>query len=147
MAEVEYHENPIGFNKEFRSHTGSVGKHIIRLTRETAVLARFSAPRPGKLGTGRTKINYATGALAASIITERRHYGRVNDVEGRVVALSPHALAVHEGTKRHIIRPRRHPRLIFFWAKKGKVVSLPKVKHPGTPENKFLLRSLKKIIR
>lgn len=145
--DVTFVEDPPAFRQEFRSFTGSVGRHISRLTIDTGFRARNEAPHPGKLGTGRTKINYSTGALAASIITTRAKTGPELDCEGRVVVLDPKAKYVIHGTSPHPIRARRAPRLVFFWARRGRVFAGKKVKHPGTPANDFLNRALRRTVR
>lgn len=148
-TDIEFVENPIRFNFEFRSVGGTVGRFMVRTTKEAGFRARQEAPRPGKLGTGRTRINYSKGVLAASIVTFTTTVpgARNAEVEGRVIAVPKHAIYVHEGTRRHTIRPKRAPRLVFFWARKGRVVSLKKVEHPGTPANPFLVRALRKTMR
>lgn len=52
----------------------------------------------------------------------------------------------HEGTRPHVIRPRKAKVLAFNWAKAGRVVFFRKVKHPGTRPNRFLLNALKDVI-
>lgn len=158
-TDVIFVENPVTFNREFRSFSGTVGTYIARLTNEVAFRARIEAPSPAKLGTGRTGINYSTGRLAAGIRTGRAVGHSVGigtgagvvslnaEVEGHVIALPHYAIYVIKGTSPHKIRPRRAPRLVFFWARKGRVVSLPSVSHPGTPENPFLQRALIRTIR
>lgn len=59
-----------------------------------------------------------------------------------VGSADPVALWVHEGTSPHEIRPRRKPRLVFFWPKAGRVVAFKKVDHPGTAPNPWLARAL-----
>lgn len=59
----------------------------------------------------------------------------------------PIALLHHEGTQPHVILPRTKPRLVFFWARAGRVVSFTRVNHPGTKRNPFLVDALQAIRR
>lgn len=54
----------------------------------------------------------------------------------------PIALWHHEGTEPHTITPSSAPRLVFYWAKVGRVVAALRVNHPGTKPNRFLTDAL-----
>jgi hypothetical protein len=99
-------------------------------------------PKPGGPPRNRTGISYATGRLAATIHPEfGAKYG--NEVEGRVVAGTNHALFVHEGTRSHIIKPKTPGgRMVFFWPKAGRVVAFSVVHHPGSRSVPFLAEHL-----
>lgn len=61
------------------------------------------------------------------------------EVVYRVGTPAPYALFPHSGTRPHRITPRTvNGRLVFFWAKVGRVVSLRQVNHPGSKGSFFL---------
>lgn len=80
------------------------------------------------------------GTLRDSIVKRVRPGGRVPAVE--VGTEDPIGLIHHEGTVPHVIRARNKPRLVFYWRKVGRVVAFPKVNHPGTRPNRFLVKGL-----
>lgn len=60
-------------------------------------------------------------------------------ITGRVGSELDHALVHHEGARPHTIVPRAGGgRLRFFWEKRGRWVSLPRVSHPGHGPNPYL---------
>ncbi len=54
----------------------------------------------------------------------------------------PYGIHHHDGTRPHIIRPRRKKVLAFYLPKAGKVIFAREVHHPGTKPNRFLTDSL-----
>lgn len=76
-----------------------------------------------------------SGQLRDSIVKRVRGPGLVE-----VGSEDPIALLHHEGTEPHTISG--NPRLVFFWPKAGAVVSFPKVNHPGTRPNPYLVKAL-----
>lgn len=134
--EVIYVRHRINEFRAFESPTGMVGTWVGQRAAQVASHAAALAPKPGQ-GRG-----YATGETAASIRASAPTRGRTGP-EATVTSDTDHARDLHEGTKPHIIKPRRAPQLVFFWRKKGRVVHKNKVFHPGTPANPFLLRALK----
>jgi hypothetical protein len=66
-------------------------------------------------------------------------------VAGRVEVTAKYATMVHDGTRPHVIRPRRKKALRFLWKKKGRWVVLKKVNHPGTKARPWLWRALVEI--
>lgn len=140
---VEYHTVRSGFRKEFQTwNQGSVGKHLKKIVRETRAVSEIEAPKLGGPGKGRTKINYATGQLVAGIVTQEGFHGTKKDLEGKVISTAPHSAAVHEGTRPHVIKAKRAPKLVFFWARKGRIFRGDEVHHPGTPPIPFLRKAL-----
>lgn len=144
---VRYVNNSIAFYRAFKTWEGPVGTTIDAAMVAGGVAARVEAPHPGGIPNNRTGINYSTGDLASQIRTSRsRSIG--GDLEGQIVAVPKHAIMVHEGTIPHVIKPRNPTgKLVFFWAKKGRVVSLNSVNHPGTRANQFLVRALVRVMR
>lgn len=53
----------------------------------------------------------------------------------------PHALLHHEGTRPHVIVPRKGSVLVFV-SKQGQTVFARRVNHPGTKPNRYLVDSL-----
>lgn len=80
------------------------------------------------------------GTLRDTIV--KRFVSRGGEPAVEVGSDDPIALWHHEGTQPHVIRARRKPRLVFFWKRVGRVVSFPKVNHPGTRPNRFLTEAL-----
>lgn len=97
-----------------------------------------------------------TGRLRASIRVERRSFFGLRQrwTVGSDVYYAP---MVNDGTKRHVIRPKRahtlrrssrgvvKPALRFKL--NGKIVYFAKVNHPGTKPNPFLDRALRDVAR
>ena len=132
-----------GWERAFKSKHGMVGRYIAEITGDVAAAVKFEAPGPGKTPRNRTGINYGKGVLMNSIVDDVD--ALAGEVEGTVTVLAPHAKFVIGGTKPHVIRPRTPGGMLrFFWWKKGKMVAFRHVNHPGTAENDFLLRGLKK---
>jgi hypothetical protein len=144
--EVVFVINPVGWNKAFHSWTGTLGRWMARKTLEVTVRARETAPQPGRPPRNRTRINYATGELAASIVPDYGYWAD-NELEGRAVALPEHAVFVSKGTAPHIIRPKTADRLVFYWPKAGKVVHAKQVNHPGTAANPYMEEALESVIK
>jgi hypothetical protein len=53
----------------------------------------------------------------------------------------------HEGTRPHVIRPRRRKALRFLSSRAGGIVFARRVFHPGTRANPFLRDALREVIR
>lgn len=56
-------------------------------------------------------------------------------LEATAKASTPYASFVRDGTRPHVIRPRRGRVLSFYWPKAGKQMFLARVNHPGTRSN------------
>lgn len=50
-------------------------------------------------------------------------------------AATDYASFVRDGTRPHVIRPRRKKVLSFYWPVTGRQMFLPRVNHPGTRRN------------
>lgn len=109
--------------------SGPVVRDLLKRGERVKIRARSYAPR-------------VTGNLADHIVKRLVHLNG-----GPAVIVGPQGVSyakwVHEGTQPHVIYARRAPRLVFFWPKVGRVVAFPKVNHPGTKPNRFLLRALR----
>lgn len=132
-SDVTYVGNPAGFREAFQSWSGPVGTHLRIATEAVRVVATTSAPKK-------------TGELSLGHKTDYGHHRE--DLESAVVAVPKHAIFVIKGTRPHTIVPKKPGgKLVFFWAKKGRVVAFPSVRHPGTKANDYLGRSLVKVMK
>jgi len=101
-----------------------------RYTAEVAAVARQMAPRK-------------TGALRDSIVP--RVTQQAGGLIGEVVAGVPYAIYVHNGTSAHEITAVNASVLSF--PSGGMQVFTPRVDHPGTKANPFLLDALVAVTR
>jgi hypothetical protein len=85
-----------------------------------------------------------TGQLRAKMETQRSVTR--NGLEGRVGSPVKYALLHHEGTRPHVIRPRKSGGTLRFTVG-GKVVFAKSVHHPGTRPNPYLTRFLYEAVR
>lgn len=143
-VDVVFVQHPGPWDAAFESWGGDVGKWLAAKVTAAAAIARVEAPHPGGPAHGRSRINYATGELSSTIHPRFDHWSGLGGrhLEGRVIAVPEHAILVHEGTRPHLILPRTAPHLVFFWARKGHVVRLAAVHHPGTQPDPFLWRAV-----
>jgi hypothetical protein len=128
---VLFVKNQAGWNHAFHSWSGTLGQWQAKKTVEVQVRAMQKAP----VKTGATKgsirfsLGYSGGELQSSVGIGTRQ-----------------GLWVHQGTRRHVIRPRNpSSHLSFFWPKVGHVVYPKQVNHPGTKANPFLWNALQKV--
>lgn len=80
-----------------------------------------------------------TGKLSQSIV---KRY--VLDSKGPAIWIGseqPHALLHHEGTRPHVILPKKGAVLVFV-SKQGQTVFSRRVNHPGTKPNRYLVDNL-----
>ncbi len=84
-----------------------------------------------------------TGALRRSLRTTTNLTFR--GWAARVGSDLEYASFVHDGTRPHVIRPRRARALRFTIG--GRVVFAARVNHPGTRPNRFLDRALQQVSR
>lgn len=138
MADVRYVHHRGAEFKAFRSPTGMAGRWTRDQGHKVAAHARLVAPKPGQ------SRGYATGETAENIVVKGPTLGRKGP-EIDVIADTDHAIYVHEPTVPHTIKPRQKDKLVFFWAKAGRVVFKDKVFHPGTKGNPFLLKALRAV--
>lgn len=82
-----------------------------------------------------------TGLTRARISIDRRY--KATQVIHRVGSSTSWAIYSERGTKPHLIKPRTaNGRLVFFWAKVGRVVKLRSVNHPGQSAQLWLTTPL-----
>lgn len=128
---------------------------MIKLVFNEPVLDRYLNQPGGKVGNYLRKkgnqimilskgmVGVRTGALRASI-----HLRHSRDPRGQYVKVGsslPHARMHHEGTRPHMIYPKKAQILKF--TTKGKVVYAHSVRHPGTRANKYLTTPMRQVIR
>jgi hypothetical protein len=118
---------------------------VLEPGRALAVAASLAAPYVAEttrraLNAGRVGSPVDKGIMRAS--HEMTMQVRRTAVIGRVHVPVNYARMVHEGTRPHIIRPKRKQALRFFWKKKGVTVIAKSVRHPGTKARPWLWRAL-----
>ncbi len=144
IQEGVFIKDQIQWDLAFKSYTGPVGQYIMENVMKTVAIAKIEAPHPGKpTQHNRTGISAGTGNLSRNIIPMFGH-STDGDLEAKVVANVSYARMVHEPTRPHMIKAARGKRLVFYWPQAGGLVAFPKVKHPGTKGNDFLVRAMKK---
>lgn len=84
----------------------------------------------------RQLVNVRTGYLKSTISADKVTRVGPWELSGGVSAGAPYAGFVHEGTRPHVIRPRRARALRFEIG--GRVVFAQRVNHPGYRGNAFL---------
>lgn len=111
--------------RQLMSRDGELGRYMLRRAQVVQEAARVQCPK-------------RTGKLSESIVK------RFTEESGRlgvtIIAAQPYAFWVHEGTKAHVILPRRAKAL--RWFVDGQPVFARRVNHPGTKPNKFLSDNL-----
>jgi hypothetical protein len=83
-------------------------------------------------------VGVKSGALRDSIYST--HRGNSTGQYAEVIAPLSYALAHHNGTRPHIIKPDKAPQLVFM--SKSRLIRTSIVKHPGTKANRFLFKNL-----
>ncbi len=104
-------------------------EHVTPLAREVRTEARTLAQK--RTGTMRNLIRTWNTSKTGWTVTHR------------VGTPMPYAIFPHSGTKAHDIYPRNaNGRLVFYWKRVGRVVSLKHVNHPGSKGSFFLTKPL-----
>lgn len=109
------------------SKNGPVGRYLHRQGKQVERAAK-------------RQVGKKTGALRSSI-----HMRHLLDARGQYIevkASTPYALAHHEGTKPHVIKPKNAP-ILRFSNKSGSVIHARTVNHPGTKPNRYLSDNLR----
>lgn len=118
------------WNNLLRGKDGMVYKHIDTLTQRLRRLAR-------------QQVGKKTMQLYNSIKASTKTSNRGGPI-GTVTADNKIALLHHNGTRAHIITPRRQTTLRF--PSRGRIVYTKIVHHPGTKPNRFLTDPLRAVI-
>lgn len=122
--------NTAGIKYVLRGQGGPVWNDITKRTRRAHTLARIQMGKD-------------TRALHRST-TYRVSVGSRGGVTGTVISNNKIALMHHNGTRPHIIVPKKAKTLRF--KSRGKIVYAKIVRHPGTRPNRYLTDSLRKVI-
>lgn len=142
MADVVFVVDVRGWEKAFKSPDGMLGKWMSEITGDVRAAVAFEAPGPGKPPHNRTRFNYGKGHLMGTVGSR---VIRDVELEGHVFVKPDYARYVIHGTRPHVIKPRKPGgHLRFYWFKKAKWMVLPKVNHPGTAANDFMIRGLRR---
>jgi hypothetical protein len=126
---LRYRPNQAAVNAMLHGRTGPVVLHLANEGRRVE-------------GNARRLVGVKSGALKASIgsrIVRSNPGYNVEVFAGNTPATAKYVMPHHQGSKPHIIRPRRR-RYLKFQAG-GRTVFARKVNHPGTRANPFLLRA------
>lgn len=102
--------------------------------------------RKGKLveRAAKAQVGVDTRALRKSI--HMRHHIGATGQYVKITASTSYALAHHEGTKPHIIKPKAGTPVLRFTGKTGVSVHARIVKHPGTKPNRYLTDNLRLVL-
>lgn len=135
--------DPVGMPQLLHSWDGAVGKDFSRRLRTLEFRAKMQAgvstPNPTRI--------YPGGALRNSIKTEKTPFDASGFV-ARVGSDRRYAKYHHEGTRPHVIVPRRKGgKLRFWWGRVGRIVYMSRVNHPGTKPNPFLTAWLREAVK
>lgn len=130
MADAEITFNKAALERELNGPNGSVAKFFTKRLVQATAQARREAPV--KTGELRSKIDWKIGKDGRGLFGVLRAY-------------AAHAVPVHQGTRPHVILPKRGRFLRFTSG--GRVVYAKKVNHPGTKANPFLVRAVRKVFR
>lgn len=119
---VEVRLDRDALERYLRARGGPAGRDIQRRTARVKALAEVGAP--GRMG----------DAVDSDV------YQGPEGLVGEVTVTHPAVFYVMDGTRPHLIRPRRKKALRF--EARGSVVFAKLVRHPGTRANPFLRRAL-----
>lgn len=125
---VDFYEGVL--DRYLNSPSGEVGRYLRMKGNQIMVLSK-------------AMVGVRTGALRASI-----HMRHSRDPRGQYVKIGstlPYARMHHEGTRPHMIYPKKAQILKF--TTKGKTVYAHSVRHPGTRANKYLTTPMRQVIR
>lgn len=123
---VVFKEDKVGFDYVFRSTRGPVGLYLRRIGSRILAAAK-------------SQVGVRTGALRASL--HMRHFRDPRGQYIRIGSSMKYALLHHEGTRPHLILPRKRQVLRFY--SRGQIVVTHMVRHPGTRPNRYLTDNLK----
>ncbi|MEC3994980.1 hypothetical protein VSR01_16165 [Actinacidiphila sp. DG2A-62] len=115
---------PAWITRVLRLRNGAVGRRLAERTQRVAAIAAREAP--GRMGQD----------VSWKVIDTPR------GLQGVITCDHPAVLYVPNGTRPHIIRPRRKTGVLRFVVD-GEVVYARVVRHPGTKPNDFLGRALR----
>jgi hypothetical protein len=112
-----------------RSHDAMVAQEL-ETAGEVAVRQVQHGPQPFKDRTGNLRKQTDHKVL-------RTRGGRLL----RLLNRAPYAAPIDKGSRRHTIRARRKPYLVFYWEARGRWVRTKQVNHPGNKPYRFLFNA------
>jgi len=133
--------NPVAMHELLEGSRGPVMRdafeHGVRIRDLAATKIRPSRIRGGPTKGGSTSMrSNAVGLRDAGVVVFARAAGETLVV---VSFRKPYATYVHEGTRPHIIMPKKAGGVLaFYWPKAGKTVFMRQVHHPGTQGQHYL---------
>lgn len=104
---------------------------------------RMSSLQRRTANQARQDVPVRTGNLGRTIGEGQIHFTGPRTVAGSVHAKADYALYVHEGSRPHLIRPKRAQALRFQIG--GRTVFAKLVRHPGTRARPFLRNAAERI--
>jgi hypothetical protein len=140
---VEYVFTPDepAFLRMTRSPSGIVARDLVRRAKLVELAARRQIPL-GHVAGGPSTRKLATRNLRDTVRT-RIAYSDWQPPVAFVGSQHPIALIHHEGTRPHVILPRRPGGVLVFWSgRAGKTIFTRRVNHPGSKANPFLRDNL-----
>ncbi|AHB31703.1 tail assembly chaperone [Mycobacterium phage Bernardo] len=126
---ARYERNPVGEARQFQV---IARRRLSRITRGTATQARADVP-------------VKTGNLGRSIREDPIVVAGPLRLDSGVTAHADYARYVHDGTRAHVIRPRR-PGGVLRFTVGGRVVYARRVNHPGTRARPFLRNAAERVV-
>ena len=149
-SQITVTPNQAGLNALLREPGGGVDLYLSRTAQLVARIARTGAPvGPTVNPIGERRRRTEPRLKDTIIVVPNRGKGGYE-----IRATASYAAAVHQGSKPHVIKPRRPNTLLRFAVAKKRETGQPglvfakKVNHPGHPEpNPFLLRALQEALR
>ena len=123
---IRFTADPSGIEKAMTGAQGAAGKVVRGMQQDTMALAQQSSP----IDTGRLR-----GQHVATPIVKTR-----TSVTAGVENRADYAMHVHEGTRPHVIKPRRARVLAWFagGGTSGPIRFAKRVNHPGTKGRPWL---------
>lgn len=117
---------PVGAVRALSEGAGSPGgRMLVRLADRVAAYAKVNATGHGTIPDG-------------------IYVGPVTGKAIKVISSNPHTVLVHNGSRAHVIRPRRTGGVLRFVIG-GRVVYARRVNHPGYKGDPFLVKALEQV--
>lgn len=122
-------KDPAGWPELVRGRDGIISRDL----RKRGERLRLLAMRQAKKKTGRL-----AGSMTSNVSVSYR------GIQVKVGSDVKHALMHHQGTRPHVITPKRARALRFM--QRGRIRYAKRVYHPGTRANRYLTDNLPKVV-
>lgn len=126
---MKFHKDDKQWKILTTSKDGLIGRYIQAITNRLVILAK------GQVGVKTAKLQKS---IKGEVFTGPRGISSQVGSDNRIAYLH------HEGTRPHIITPKRANTLRFY--SRGRIVYTKLVHHPGTKPNRYLTDNLRKVI-